>query len=114
MKKVIVMLLAAVFAAAGLGTQRAAAQDAQAPAAAPAKQARWHGTIIRMATDGASMDVRRQGIDKKIYFDSSTKWTEGTKTIEMSEVKEGADVICLGTLDEKGLFHATRIDLRKR
>jgi hypothetical protein len=60
------------------------------------------------------MDVRRESITRKVYFDSSTKWTEGKKTIDMSEVKEGSDVICLGKYDEKGQLHATRIDLRRR
>jgi hypothetical protein len=30
----------------------------------------------------------------------------------MKEFKDGSDVICLGKYDEKGDFHATRIDLR--
>jgi len=32
----------------------------------------------------------------------------------MSEFKEGSDVICLGSADEKGEFRATRIDLRRQ
>jgi hypothetical protein len=67
-----------------------------------------------MDKDLSTLDVRRQSIEKRIYYDSSTKWTEGTKAVEMSEFKENADVICLGTYDEKGHFHATRIDLRRR
>jgi Ni/Co efflux regulator RcnB len=117
MNKVIVILLAAVFAAAGLTTQKATAQETQEkkekPAAA-AKEARWHGLIIRMNKDASILDVRKGNVEKRIHYDSATKWTEGTKYIEMSEFKEGNDVICFGTYDEKGEFHATRIDLHRR
>ena len=56
----------------------------------------------------------RKASERKIHFDSSTKWTQGSKTVDMSEFKEGSDVICLGGADEKGEFHATRIDLRRQ
>jgi len=76
---------------------------------------RWHGIIVRINKDQSTLDVRKGNIEKKIHFDSSTKWTRGTKTIDMSEFKEGADVICLGTF-EKGnvVMNATRIDLRSQ
>ena len=61
------------------------------------------------------MDVRRRtGVEKKVYFDSSTKWTEGKKIIDKSEFKEGTDVICLGKYDEKGELHATQVNLGSR
>jgi Ni/Co efflux regulator RcnB len=113
MNKVIVILLAAVFAAAGLTTQKATAQEKQEKTATAVKAARWHGRIVRMNKDLSTLDVRRQGIEKTIYYDSSTRWTHGMKALEMSEFKEEDDVICLGTYDEKGKFHATRIDLRR-
>jgi len=50
---------------------------------------------------------------KRVRFDSSTKWTAGTETRYTGDYQEGEDVICLGTYDEKGALHATRIDLRK-
>jgi hypothetical protein len=112
-----VILLAAVFAAAGLTTQKAMAQENQGSkeqAAAPKGQLRWHGEIVRMGTDQSTLDVRRGTITKTIYYDSSTKWTEGTKAVEMSQFKEGADVVCWGTSDAKGNIHATKIDLRHR
>jgi hypothetical protein len=98
--------------AAGLTTQKATAQEQQEnKTAAAAKQARWHGRIVRMDKDQSTLDVRRRNITKRIHFDSSTKWISGTKTAEMSEFKEESDVICLGTYDEKANFHATSIDL---
>jgi len=114
MRKVIVILLFAAFAVVGLAAHVAVATGQEKQAAAP-KEGRWHGIIVRINKDQSTMDVRKGNIEKKIHFDSSTKWTEGTKEIDMSEIKEGADVICLGTY-EKGsvVMTATRIDLRKK
>jgi hypothetical protein len=49
-----------------------------------------------------------------VGFDSSTKWTRGTKPALMSELTEGSEVICLGTYESGGVvMKATRIDLRR-
>jgi Ni/Co efflux regulator RcnB len=112
MNKVIVVLLAALFAAAGLTRQKATAQEKQEKTAPAAKRARWHGRIVRINKDLSTLDVRRQGIEKKIYYDSSTKWTQGGNDVKMSRFKEEEDVICLGTYDEMGKFHATQIELQ--
>jgi len=112
MNKLMVILLAAVFAVAGLTTQKAAAQEQTGKkTAAAAKEARWHGRIVRMDKDQSTLDVRRKNITKRIHYDSSTKWISGTKAAEMTEFKEDSDVICLGTYDAKGEFQATSIDL---
>jgi len=113
MRKVLVMLLFAVFAVVGLASLKAVA-GGQEKTAAAAKESRWHGVIVRMNKDAGTMDVRKGSIEKKIHFDSSTKWTEGTKVVDMSEFKEGSDVICLGTYPSGSLvMEATRIDLRR-
>jgi len=112
MRKVIVILLFAAFAVAGLALSIALAQE-KAPAAA--KESRWHGIIVRIDKDASTMDVRRGNVERKIHWDSSTKWTEGTKTIDMSDFKEGADVICLGAYPSGSVvMNATRIDLRRK
>ncbi len=111
MNKLTIMLLAGVLASAGLTPQKALSQEKKEPAAA--KELRWHGIIVRINKDESTLDVRKGATERKIHFDSSTKWTQGTKTVDMSEFKEGSDVICLGSADEKGEFHATRIDLRR-
>ncbi len=83
------------------------------------KEARWSGMIVRSDKDAFTLTVRRRGsnIEKIVHYDSSTKWTtpEGkeVKAIESNEVKDGDRVIALGSYDEKGEFHATRISLRK-
>jgi len=114
MKKLIVILLAAMFAAAGLTAQKATAQETEVKkAAAAAKAARWHGVIIRMDKDASTMDVKATaGQEKRIYYDSSTKWSERTKPADMSKFKENVTVTCVGKYDDKGEFHATQIDLR--
>lgn len=88
-------------------------QEKKEKPAATAKQARWHGIIVRINTDASTLDVKRGNAERKIHFDSATQWTKGKEVIEMSQFKEGSDVICLGNFDEKGDFRATRIDLRR-
>lgn len=118
MKKLSMMLLVGVFAAIGFAVRGTAAQQEKKEKMASAKELRWHGTVVRSDKDNSTLTVRRRGqsVERIIHYDSSTKWTkqEGKKVtdIDPSEVKDGADVIVLGTADEKGEFHATRIDLR--
>lgn len=106
-----VILLAGLLGSAGLAARKATAQEKKA---APAKELRWHGIIVRMNKDDSTLDVKKANVERKIHFDSSTKWTQGTKDADMAQFKEGSDVICLGSADEKGDFHATRIDLRRQ
>jgi hypothetical protein len=114
MNKVIVILLAAVFAAAGLTATKATAQEKEVKkAAAAAKTARWHGVIIRMDKDASTLDVKATaGQEKRIHYSDATKWTERTKPSDISKFKENVTVSCVGKYDEKGEFQATQIDLR--
>jgi len=114
MNRLIVVLLAAVFAAAGLTAQKATGQEKEVKkAAAAAKTARWHGVIIRIDKDASTIDVKATaGTEKRIYYSESTKWTRLTKPADMSILKEGVTVSCVGKYDEKGEFRATQIDLR--
>ena len=77
------------------------------------KEVRWHGRVLRISKDESYLDVRRGNADKRVHFDNSTKWTKLNKPADPNEIKEGADVICLGEYDAKNEFHATRIDLRR-
>jgi len=113
MKKTLILVLLAVFATIGFAAQTVKAQEKKEKPAVDVKEVRWHGTLLRFSKDTSSIDVRKGTIEKKIYYDSSTKWTKEGKTVEMSEFKEGSDVICLGKYDEKGDFRATRIDFRR-
>ena len=68
--------------------------------------------------DVAQVRVRDTDSEKTVNYDASTKWTSqyhGDKkvnAIDASEVKEGDQVICLGSNDDKGEFHATTISKR--
>ncbi len=110
MKKILVLLLAAVFATVGLVAQEKA--EKKAKKASAMKEDRWSGTIIRSSKENSTLTVGKGTIEKTVMYDSNTKWTKGTKTAEMSEVKDGSRVICMGKYDEKGRLVATRIDLR--
>jgi hypothetical protein len=113
MRKAVFFLLLAVFAFTGYSVRTTVAQESKEKGAVE-KQGRWHGVIVRFDKDHSAMDVRKGNAVRKVYYDSSTQWTEGNKTIDMSQVKEGSDVICLGKYDEKSELHATRVDLRPR
>jgi hypothetical protein len=110
-----VVLAGAVFAATPAGAKQATAETKQAPAAK--KETKWQGHVIRINKDVSQMDIRggvngRSEDERKIAYDSSTEWTKLGKPGKMDEVKEGSFVIVLGKMDDKGVLHATRVDLR--
>jgi hypothetical protein len=111
-KKLMAVLLLAVFAAIAPAVQNATAQEAKAKKAASAKDFRWHGTVVRTDKENSFLDVRKGTVEKRIHYDSSTMWTKGGKSIEASDVKEGDDVITLSKTNEKKEYVATQIDLR--
>ena len=81
------------------------------------KESRWQGHIVRINKDESSLSVRggqknMESMERQIMYDSSTEWTKQGKPAEQSEFKEGSFVIVLGQPDDKGVFHARRIDLR--
>ena len=106
MKKALV-LISVLFLAAGLLAQTKSKED------------KWQGHIVRVNKTDSSIDVRgghknMDQTDKRIVYDTSTQWTKLGKPAEQSEFKEGAYVIVAGNVDEKGVMHATQIDLRQR
>jgi hypothetical protein len=108
MKKSLIVL-AVLFLTTGL--------IAQTKASDKTKEDRWQGTIVRINQSESTLDVRggqknMDATDKRIHYDTSTEWTKAGKPADMKEFKDGSFVIALGHNDEKGVFHATRIDLR--
>jgi len=82
-----------------------------------AKESRWQGHIVRVDKKDSRLVIRggqgnMESIERQVYYDSSTEWTKQGKPAEQSEFKEGSFVIVLGHADKKGVFHATRVDLR--
>ena len=81
------------------------------------KESRWQGHIVRVDKKDSRLVVRggqgnMESIERQVYYDSSTEWTKLGKPAEQNEFKEGSFVIVLGHADKKGVFHATRVDLR--
>jgi hypothetical protein len=111
-----VVLAGSVLVAIPVGISQAAAEAKQAPAAK--KETKWQGHVVRIYKDSSQMDIRG-GINSnsedvlKLSYDSTTEWTNVGKPGKMEDVKEGSFVIVLGQVDDKGVLHATRIDLRK-
>ncbi len=113
MRKVSLVLSLVVLAALAV---LALPSSTSAQEKAKAKEWRWHGTLVRKSEDGSVLTVRKGNVERAIHVDSSTQWTKtgkGNKVekIDPRDVKEGADIICLGPETGKE-FHATRIDLR--
>ena len=84
------------------------------------KEARVEGKVVRSNKDKSTLTVhvRDTGSEKIVNYDASTKWTSqyhGDKTvnnIESGDVKDGDQVICLGSYDDKKEFHATSCSKR--
>ena len=110
----------AVFAQQGSKKEEEKEAPAQGKAEKAAKQARWEGIVVTSNKDESTLTVRKRGsiVETSIHYDSSTRWTSqehGSKkvnNIDASQVKDGDRVICLGTYDKKGAFHATLISKR--
>lgn len=101
---------------AGYPVSGQAGQDKK-PAKTEAKETKWQGHIIRINKDESTIDIRgglknTDSDEKKVAYDSSTRWTNLGKPAEQSDFKDGSFVIVLGHADDKGVLHATRIDLR--
>lgn len=76
MKKIVFILLFAMLATVGFAYAGQAAGAEKAKSTAVPKPAHWSGAIVRTDKDAATITVKRKtGMEKIIYYDSSTKWT---------------------------------------
>ena len=84
------------------------------------KGARVEGKVVRSNKDKSTLTVhvRDTESEKTVTYDASTKWTsqyhgdKNVNTIEPGDVKDGDQVICLGSYDDKKEFHATSCSKR--
>lgn len=84
------------------------------------KEARVEGKVTRSSKDNSTLSVRVRDTDteKMVHYDSATQFTSqhhGDKTvnkIEPSDIKDGDQVICLGSYDDKGVLQATTCSKR--
>lgn len=113
--KICVILLCAALATPLFNAIPAGAQDSTEKKAAT-KEAKWQGHVVRIDKDHSMIDLRGgpapSTTERKVAYDSSTEWTKLGKPAQMDDVKTGSFVIVLGHEDEKGVLHATRVDLR--
>jgi hypothetical protein len=107
-------LAVAVFSVVPTRAQQAAAGEKDTQASA--KETKWQGHVVRIDKEHSLIDIHGGSAPsndpRKVAYDSSTEWTKLGKPSQQDEVKEGSFVIMLGHLDDKGVLHATRIDLR--
>jgi hypothetical protein len=110
MKRILVFLLIAVFAAIGLAAQDQPAGGGKEKKVSAAKLERWSGGILRMDKEASTLTVRRKGsIEKIIHYSSATAWTKKAGgAADPSTLKEGDRVVCFGKT-EGGKFVATQI-----
>jgi len=82
----------------------------------PKGQIRWHGTITRSSQDAKTLTVRRKGAqaERTLHYTDSTVWTEMNKPAQMSDIKDGDDVITCSEAKEKGELFLTRVDKREK
>jgi hypothetical protein len=114
LKKQVTMLFAlalVLLPASAVFAQKAA--DKQEPG-------RVEGKIVRSSKDDSSLTVlvADSNVERKVLYDSSTKWVsqyhadKKINNIDPAEVKDNDYVICKGTFDKSGVFHATLISKR--
>jgi hypothetical protein len=109
--------MAAVVFGALLVVSFSAAVFAQA---AGKKESRVEGRVVRSNKDNSTLTVRVHDTEaeKTVHYESSTKFTsqyhreKKVNTIESSDIKDGDQVICLGSYDDKGVLQATMISKR--
>ena len=84
------------------------------------KEPRVEGKVVRSSKDNSTLTVRVRDSDteKTVHFDSSTKFTSqyhGDKkvnNIDAGDVKDGDQVICMGSFDDKKVLQATTCSKR--
>jgi hypothetical protein len=116
MKRILVVLLIAVFAAIGLAAQDQPAGGEKEKKVSAAKLERWSGSIVRTDTDASTLTVRNKNtrMEKIIHYTSATNWTKkGGGTVDASALKEGDVVVCHGKL-EGDKFVAVDISVRTK
>ncbi len=86
-----------------------------------AKEARVEGRIAYSDREKSTITIRTVGGTEArtvVHYDSSTRWIsqyhgdKNVNNIDSSQVKDGDYVICVGSKNGNGEFHATTISKR--
>jgi len=106
------VLAGGIFAAVPAGAKQAETEKKEAAK----KEAKWQGRVMRVSKDQSTIEIHGgphpSEAQRTIAYDASTQWTKLGKAGKQEEVVEGSFVIVLGTVDDKGVLHASRVDLR--
>ncbi len=110
------LLLVTMFVSLGMlaaPRQGAGTQEKAAAAQKAAKEDRVSGTLIRHTPDKSSLVIRegRSKIERTVVYNASTKWYKDKESADVKAAKDGEYMICVGTMDEKGVLTATRCDM---
>jgi nucleoside-specific outer membrane channel protein Tsx len=93
-----------------------ATQDAAEKKETAKKEAKWQGRVTRVSKEQSTIEIHGgphpSEAQRTISYDSSTQWTKLGKAGHFEDVVEGSFVIALGNVDDKGVLHATRVDVR--
>jgi hypothetical protein len=80
------------------------------------KEAKWQGKVVRISKENSTIEIHGgphpSESQRTIAYDSSTQWTKLGKEAKQEDIEEGSYVIVLGSVDDKGILHATRVDAR--
>jgi len=111
------MLLALAFALVVVNIDLTTAKVNQQEKKTDAKETKWQGKVLQVLKDQSILSIHGGATADsasalKIAYDNSTQWTKQNKPGDQSDVKEGSFIIAVGQVDDKGVLHATRIDLR--
>jgi hypothetical protein len=90
------------------------------PQAGGPKEARVEGQVTRSNKDKSTLTVRVRDTEteKTVHYGASTKFTsqyhgeQKVNNIDSTQIKDGDQVICLGSYNDKGVLEATMISKR--
>ena len=111
-----ILLLILIGAVSMAMSARAFQAPAEQKAAPAAKETKWQGYVVRTDKDNSMITIRGGPAGstdtRQVVYDSSTVWTKVGTPLEDHDFKQDTFVIFLGSVDNKGILHATRIDER--
>jgi hypothetical protein len=108
--KVVISLLAGVFHLLSLAAI-ARAEDQKKTAT---REDRLSGTVHMIDKDASTIIIRKGADRRTVVYTPETKITIQNKPGSLDDVIVGRRATCIGTLNEKTQFVATRVDVRTK
>jgi hypothetical protein len=108
--KVVISLLAGVFLLLSL-VAIARAEDQKKTAT---REDRLSGTVHMIDKDASTIIIRKGADRRTVVYTPETKITIQNKPGSLDDVIVGRRATCIGTLNEKTQFVATRVDVRTK